>query len=189
MCTGYSCYLSNPIVELDWQESFISVIPHKQFTDLVLPEIYRGLTNDSHPDFGEDLAWNPAHGPRGPPLKRAPLAAPLMQATRQWRASAPSLSHWNISRRTDINSNRGGCKCAIECSIISSFNIISLLFGKHLLYYLAAHRCTCLGYHLTCTTPHTRLHHTLSSIILVNINGVRLYSRDLMRPSRNLSHA
>jgi len=40
-----------------------------QFIDLVLPEIYRGLTNDPHPDFGGDLAWNPAHGPRGPPLK------------------------------------------------------------------------------------------------------------------------
>jgi len=40
--------------------------PRKQYTDLVLPEIYPGSTNDSLPEFGVGLMWTPAHGPSGP---------------------------------------------------------------------------------------------------------------------------
>ena len=43
--------------------------PRKSHTDLVLQEIHPGPTDDSLPEFGVDLPWTPAHGPRGPPLK------------------------------------------------------------------------------------------------------------------------
>ena len=43
--------------------------PRAYFTSCVMPEAYPSPTDDSLADFGDDLGWTPAHGPRGPPLK------------------------------------------------------------------------------------------------------------------------
>ena len=41
----------------------------KHYTDMVLPKIYLGPTDDSLLDFRVDLEWTPAHSPHGPYLK------------------------------------------------------------------------------------------------------------------------
>jgi len=42
---------------------------NKLSTDLVLPEIYPDPSDDSLPEFEDNLAWSPTHGPPAPPLK------------------------------------------------------------------------------------------------------------------------
>jgi len=60
----------------------------KQYTEMVLPEIYPGLSDDSLPDFGADLEWTPAHGPCGPPLKSRDSTSLEQPSTSQGAADA-----------------------------------------------------------------------------------------------------
>lgn len=50
-------------------ESHALTNPRASHTSLVPPEAHSTSTGDSLSDFGDDLDWTSAHGPRGPPLK------------------------------------------------------------------------------------------------------------------------